>query len=388
MKFFHLSDLHIGKQLHGYNLLEDQKYMMEQILQAAEKEQPDALVLAGDIYDKSIPSGESVTLFDEFLTEFSVRFPDIAVLLISGNHDSAERIHYASRLLENQKIYIAGRILAERSENIMKKVTFQDAHGEVHFYLLPFIKPAHVSGLFAGEGEEEQAPHSYEEAVRRVIEAGEIDYTKRNVLVAHQFFTGKGVEVEKSDSEVITVGGQDNVDISCVKDFDYVALGHIHGKQSVGSLHIRYCGTPLKYSVSERNHEKSIAVVEMKEKGKLVQREIPFKPLRDVLQLEGTLEELTQGEDVREIGQNNYVSIIVTDEEEPYNVKGRLDAVYPYLLEWKLKNVKSMGEVADIEDEEELPDPINLFAKFFEEMNGKELSDEQKEVMQQIGGSL
>ena len=269
MIFFHLSDLHIGKQLHHYNLREDQEHILSEVIARAEELHPDAVLIAGDIYDKSVPSGEAVSLFDDFLTRLSAVRPAIPVLIIAGNHDSAQRLDYASRLLGSHQIYISGKA-PETEENHLRKVTLQDTYGEVDFYLLPFLKPGYVRGLWDGPVE------NYTDAVRAVLERETIDPNDRNVLLSHQFFVGNGEIPSTCDSEILSVGGIDSVDISAVQAFDYVALGHLHGAQKVGRESVRYCGTVLKYSVSEAGQEKALHLVELGEKGtQPVIRKIP-----------------------------------------------------------------------------------------------------------------
>ncbi len=269
MKFFHLSDLHIGKQLNHYNLKEDQIYILNQVVDKANELRPDAIVIAGDVYDKSVPSAEAVTVFDDFLTKISEIKPSIPVFIISGNHDSAERLDFASSILGRHNVFISG-LPPRNKDEYLKKITLNDEYGEVNFYLLPFLKPGYIRHIF-----EDGEIISYDDAVRKIIERENIDYTKRNVLVAHQFFTFKNIKPETCDSEItlISVGGLDNVDVSAVKNFDYVALGHIHGPQKIGYDHIRYGGTLLKYSVSERNHNKSLTVVNIRDKGKKAEME-------------------------------------------------------------------------------------------------------------------
>ena len=254
MKFFHLSDLHIGKQLHRYNLKEDQQVILKEVITYAKELRPDAIVIAGDIYDKSVPSAEAVNVFDEFLTDLSEITPEIPILIISGNHDSPDRLKYASEILKRHHIYLAGNV-PERPEEHIEKVTLHDAYGEVDFYLLPFMKPAYVKNIFV-----DGTPETYSDAVKEIIKREKIDYKdKRNVLVSHQFYVGEKAESpETCDSEVFSVGGIDNVDIGSVKEFDYVALGHLHGAQCIGKPEIRYCGTLLKYSVSESTQNKSL----------------------------------------------------------------------------------------------------------------------------------
>ena len=311
MKFFHLSDLHIGKQLHRYNLKEDQQVILKEVITYAKELRPDAIVIAGDIYDKSVPSAEAVNVFDEFLTDLSEITPEIPILIISGNHDSPDRLKYASEILKRHHIYLAGNV-PERPEEHIEKVTLHDAYGEVDFYLLPFMKPAYVKNIFV-----DGTPETYSDAVKEIIKREKIDYKdKRNVLVSHQFYVGEKAESpETCDSEVFSVGGIDNVDIGSVKEFDYVALGHLHGAQCIGKPEIRYCGTLLKYSVSESTQNKSLTVVTLKAKGEKPEIEnYPLHPLRDVRKKKGTLDEIIK--EAQETEKDDYISITLTDEIE------------------------------------------------------------------------
>lgn len=383
MIFFHLSDLHIGKQLHHYNLREDQEHILSEVIARAEELHPDAVLIAGDIYDKSVPSGEAVSLFDDFLTRLSAVRPAIPVLIIAGNHDSAQRLDYASRLLGSHQIYISGKA-PETEEDHLRKVTLQDAYGEVNFYLLPFLKPGYVRGLCGGE-----LPENYTAAVKAVLDREEIDFTQRNVLLSHQFYTGRdsgtGLEIslETCDSEVLSVGGIDNVDISVLRGFDYVALGHLHGAQKVGEEQIRYCGTLLKYSVSESNQEKTLHVVELGEKGTLpVLKKLPLHPLRDVRRIRGTLEEVIGS--ARSDQKNDYVSITLTDEIDPYKPKEQLEKVYSHILEIRMDNERTRRKLEFSDEEIRIEDPLSAFADFYREMQGRELSGEEQDVLQKV----
>ena len=323
MKFFHLSDLHIGKQLHRYNLKEDQQVILKEVITYAKELRPDAIVTAGDIYDKSVPSAEAVNVFDEFLTDLSEITPEIPILIISGNHDSPDRLKYASEILKRHHIYLAGNV-PERPEEHIEKVTLHDAYGEVDFYLLPFMKPAYVKNIFV-----DGTPETYSDAVKEIIKREKIDYKdKRNVLVSHQFYVGEKAESpETCDSEVFSVGGIDNVDIGSVKEFDYVALGHLHGAQCIGKPEIRYCGTLLKYSVSESTQNKSLTVVTLKAKGEKPEIEnYPLHPLRDVRKKKGTLDEIIK--EAQETEKDDYISITLTDEIDPYKPKEQLERIF------------------------------------------------------------
>lgn len=379
MKFFHLSDLHIGKQLHRYNLKEDQQVILKEVITYAKELRPDAIVIAGDIYDKSVPSAEAVNVFDEFLTDLSEITPEIPILIISGNHDSPDRLKYASEILKRHHIYLAGNV-PERPEEHIEKVTLHDAYGEVDFYLLPFMKPAYVRNIFVDE-----TPETYSDAVREIIKREKIDYKdKRNVLVSHQFYVGEKAESpETCDSEVFSVGGIDNVDIDAVKAFDYVALGHLHGAQSVGKRTIRYPGTLLKYSVSECNQEKTLTVVTIEKKGEEAGIEcLPLRPLRDVRKKKGRLEELLQ--DVKEEEKDDYVSITLTDEVDPYKPKEQLERVFSHILEIRVDNQRTRSRLSEMDEELVMKDPFSAFADFYKEMQGKVMDPEEEMIMTEI----
>lgn len=370
MKFFHLSDLHIGKQLHFYSLKEEQEAVLNEILSYAEEIKPKAIVIAGDVYDKSVPSAEAVAVFDGFIRKASKL--GLAVLLISGNHDSPERLEFASSLLEKEKLYIGG-IPPQREEDHIKKVVFKDEWGEVCFWLLPFLKPSYVRGLFGDEAV------SYTEAVEKVLERENIDFKARNVLVSHQFFTASGKEPVRSASETIYVGGSGNVDILAVKDFDYVAMGHIHKGQSIGEERFRYCGTPLKYSVSESGDEKSLTVVTLGEKGEEpVIEKLPLHPLRDVRCFKGKLAEIL------ELGCEDYVSVTLTDEKLPYQPREQLNRIFPNLLEIKIENTRTKMQLKELKEPESMDDPFKMFGKFYQEIHGMEWTEKEKDILLEI----
>lgn len=376
MRFFHLSDLHIGKHLHYYNLKEDQIAILSQVVEAAKTYRPDAVVIAGDIYDKSVPSAEAVTIFNEFLTELSGITPSIPILMISGNHDSAERLEYASRILGRNQIYIAG-IPPRTREEYLRKVVLEDSYGRVCFYLLPFVKPGYVRNAVEEEVE------NYEDAITQLLAREKIDPSMRNVLVSHQFYTSGGKEPVRSDSEMISVGGLDNVEIQTADMFDYIALGHIHRAQKIGSEKARYCGTLLKYSVSESRDEKALQMVELKEKGSLPEiTRIPLQPLRDVRKIQGTLEEIL--ERAPKENREDYVSVTLTDEVEPYQPREQLEEVYPRLLEVRLQNSAAGNLLEEPEETVDITNPANAFADFFREMQGREMTEEEQKIMDGI----
>ena len=374
MRFFHLSDLHIGKQLHHYSLKEDQEHILGEIIEYAGKLHPDAVVIAGDIYDKPVPSAEAVTLFDDFLTRLAKIRPLIPVMIISGNHDSADRLRYAAGILKEEKIYLAGSVPQKEEEHI-EKVTLKDEWGEVNFFLLPFLKPAYVRRLF-----EENPPETYSDAVNRLIKRENINFKdERNVLVSHQFYMGSHLP-ETCDSETISVGGIDQIDITGVEPFDYVALGHLHGKQKVKDEHIRYCGTPLKYSVSEASHTKALTVVTLGEKRKSVKiEEYPLHPLRDVCKITGKLKEILK----EERSPEDYVSITLTDETDPYHPKEQLETVFSKILEVRIDNTRTRTKWMEAE-ELVLKTPEENFADFFEKMQGRTMDPEEETLILQI----
>ena len=379
MKFFHLSDLHIGKQLHRYNLKEDQQVILKEVITYAKELRPDAIVIAGDIYDKSVPSAEAVNVFDEFLTDLSEITPEIPILIISGNHDSPDRLKYASEILKRHHIYLAGNV-PERPEEHIEKVTLHDAYGEVDFYLLPFMKPAYVKNIFV-----DGTPETYSDAVKEIIKREKIDYKdKRNVLVSHQFYVGEKAESpETCDSEVFSVGGIDNVDIGSVKEFDYVALGHLHGAQCIGKPEIRYCGTLLKYSISESTQNKSLTVVTLKAKGEKPEIEnYPLHPLRDVRKKKGTLDEIIK--EAQETEKDDYISITLTDEIDPYKPKEQLERIFSHILEIRVDNQRTRTKLKEMDEELVMKDPFTSFAEFYKEMQGREMNGEEETIMKEI----
>ena len=370
MKLIHLSDLHLGKRLNEFSLGEDQEYILNQILQIVEAEQPDAVVIAGDVYDKAIPSVEAVSLFDEFLVRLAALHTHIFV--ISGNHDSPERIAFGSRLLEETGIHLSP-VYGGRVES----VTLEDAFGPVDFYLLPFVKPIHVRRFFP-----EDPTDTYTQALSTAVGHMNLDEHRRNVLVTHQFVTG----ASRSDSEEISVGGADNVDSAVFDAFDYVALGHIHSPQHCGSEKIRYCGTPLKYSFSEAKDTKSVTVAELKEKGNLVIRTVPLKPLRELVELRGTFEELTD----RHFYENttwtrDYVRLTLTDEEDIPDAVGKLRLVYRNLMKLDYDNARtrSNAEITGAQAQD-TRSPLELFASFYELQNNRPMTAEQLVFLEEL----
>ena len=369
MKLIHLSDLHLGKRVYDFNLLEDQAYILKEILKVIDTEEPDGVIIAGDIYDKSVPSTEAVELLDEFLVQLSRR--DLQVFLISGNHDSPERLAFASRLIASAGIHVSPVY-----HGVIEPIVLTDAYGPLNVYLLPFVKPAHVRRFFP-----DRKIESYQDALCAAIEALPIDWSGRNVLVTHQFVTG----AVRSDSEEISVGGTDNIDAAVFERFDYVALGHIHGPQNIGSERIRYCGTPLKYSFSEAEHVKSVTVTEIREKGSLSVRTVPLHPVRDLREIEGTYEELTYRPNYEGTNTEDYLHITLTDEEDIPDAIGKLRLIYPNLmsLDYNNSRTRSAGVLSD-PAEADRKSPLVLFEAFYKEQNGRSMSDEQKDFAREI----
>ena len=393
MKLFHLSDLHIGKLLCGYSLKENQERVLSRIVAYAQEEHPDAILICGDIYDKSAPSGEAYVMFDRFLEALSEIRPRIPVFIIAGNHDSPERLSYASAFLEKHSIYLSV-FPPVREDEYLKKITLEDEYGPVDFYLLPFLKPGWLRPLLP-----EESAFSYEEAVRFLLSREKIDPGRRNVILSHQFYTAGQSEPETCDSEVAVAmaGGLDRIDISVLDAFDYAALGHLHGSQKVGRMSARYCGTPYKYSVSEEHHHKAVTVVELGEKGEEPQlRFLPLSGLQDVRRLRGTLEEVLEAAESAapspSAGQpsvsgvcHDFVSVTITDEQEPYRIRERLEERYDHLLELRVDNARTRARMAESGTENDpAPEPMEAFRQFYETVNHTPLPEEGERIMKRL----
>jgi len=369
MKFIHLSDLHIGKRVHEISLIEDQKYILEQILRIIDEVQPDGVIIAGDVYDKAMPSEEAVHVLNTFICALADK--QIKTYLISGNHDSAQRLAFGAELIGTTGIHISPVYDGETV-----KFTQNDAYGRVNIYMLPFIKPAHVRKVFP-----DAEVSDYTDAVKAAIEHMDVNENERNIIITHQFVTG----ADRSDSEEISVGGSDNVDASVFDCFDYVALGHIHGPQKMTREAVRYCGTPLKYSFSEVNHKKSVTVVELGEKGRVTISTIPLKPLRDMRIIRGTYNEIAHKANYEHTNTDDYIQVVLTDEEDVPEAIGRLRVIYPNLMQLKYDNKRTrenqeIGSVQDVERKT----PMELFAEFYEKQNNQPMSAEQEAFMAEL----
>ena len=373
MRFIHLSDLHLGKRVNEFSMIEDQEYILKEILTIIKEEKPDGVIIAGDVYDKSIPSEDAMKLWDSFLISLAEK--KIPVYAISGNHDSAIRFADHGALVESTGIH-----LSPVYDGNVKKYTVNDSEGPVNIYLLPFIKPAVVRNIFPDEEIKD-----YTDACRVAVEKMDVNTAERNILVAHQFVTG----AERCDSEDIMVGGLDNVNASIFDDFDYVALGHIHGKQKIGRETLRYCGTPLKYSFSEKDHKKSVTIVEMGKKGAVTISEVPLVPKHDLREIRGTYEELTLKKNYEGTATDDYIHAVLTDEDDVPDAVGKLRVIYPNLmkLSYDNKRTASQQEITDVEDIEK-KSPLELFSEFFEKQNNQEMSDEQRKYVQECIESI
>ena len=369
MKLIHLSDLHLGKRVCEMSMLEDQEYILREILGIVEDTRPDALLISGDVYDKSVPSAEAVTVFDDFLCRLAAW--KLPVLIISGNHDSPERLSFGGRLMEGSGIHISPVY-----DGTVRPITLTDDFGEVHFWLLPFLKPVHVRQFFPEENIE-----SYTDACAAAVAHMPLNKEERNVILVHQFVTG----AETCGSEELSVGGTDNVDASVFADFDYVALGHIHRPQNGGSNKIRYCGTPLKYSLSEVDHLKSVTLVELGAKGELHLELIPLHPKRDRREIRGTFAQLTDVNYYKNTAAEDYLHIILTDEEDIPEAGGKLRAIYPNYLHISYDNTRTRtDQVVDCAENVQRKSKLELFDELYRLQNNQPMSDTQRAFLQEL----
>lgn len=369
MKIMHLSDLHIGKKVNEYSMLQDQIYILKEILRIIDNEKVETVIIAGDVYDRSLPPNEALELFDEFLYQLSSR--NVNVFVISGNHDSPERISYGGRMMTENKIF-----LSPVYDGNVKPISLNDDYGEVNFYLLPFIRPADIRRYFPDENIE-----NYTDAVKVAIDNMNVDFSERNILVTHQFVTG----AELSESEDIIVGGTDNVSGEVFDGFDYVALGHIHREQTVGKDNIRYCGTPLKYSFSEAKHIKSVTILDFRDKENIEYSKIPLTPLRDMREIRGTYDELTLKSNYENTNVDDYLHITLTDEEDIPDAIGKLRSIYPNIMKLDYDNLRTRGSgTVDAIENIESKSPFELFADLFKQQNNQDMSEEQEEIMRNL----
>ena len=407
MKFLHISDLHIGKRVNEFSMIEDQKYILRQIKKIALEKQVDAVMIAGDIYDKPVPSAEAVQLFDQFLTELA----DCGkkVFAVSGNHDSAERIAFGAQLMSSREVYVSPVY-----DGTMKCVTCQDAYGELCIWLLPFIRPAAVRHAWRNMAEEAgmenvirnmqtdsetmmedvggtkqdltqeddvETVETYQDALQYVVTHMPVDTSKRNILVAHQFVTG----ASRCESEEISVGGLDQIEAGVFDIFDYVALGHIHSPQHIGRETLRYCGTPLKYSFSEAEQQKSVVVMEIKEKGDVLIEKVPLKPLRDLRKIRGTYMELMSKDFYEGTDTGDYLQITLTDEEDVPDGMAKLRTVYPNLMQLVYDNSRTrQSRQVEVTERVEQKSEMELFEEFYEIQNNQPMSEEQQNFVKNL----
>lgn len=384
MRLIHLSDLHIGKRVNEFSMLEDQEYILKEILGIIDEEKPDGVIIAGDVYDKSVPGEEAVKLLDSFLTSLAKR--KLQVYMISGNHDSAAKLAFASKLIDLSGIHISpvydkSRFAGNESGKLAP-LELGDSDGfTVKIHMLPFVKPATVRAVFPEEADE---INDYTDACRVAIEHMEIDESETNILVAHQFVTG----AERSESEE-NVGGLDNVDVSVFEPFDYVALGHIHGPQKAGRETVRYCGTPLKYSLSEAKHTKSVTVIDIPENKKVDIRTVPLTPLHELREIKGTFDELMDKKTYEGEAVDDYLYIVLTDEEDVPDALGKLRTVYPNIMKLRYDNTRTRTEqVIDDGVVLEGKSMIELFDELYEKQNNQPMNDEQRAIMLDVIGTV
>lgn len=370
MKFLHLADLHLGKRVNGFSMLEDQAHILRQILAILDDEQPDGVLIAGDVYDKSVPSVEAVELLDGFLTELRTR--GVPVLLISGNHDSPERLAFGGRVMDSCGIHISPVY-----DGALAPVTLHDEFGPVHVWLLSFVKPAHMRRWFPDADIE-----SYTDAVAEAVAHMDIDTAARNVLVTHQFVTGGA----RSGSEELSVGGTDNVDSGVFAPFDYVALGHLHGAQHIGRETIRYAGSPLKYSFSEARQHKSVTVVTLGEKGDVQVRTVALTPLRELREIRGSYDELTARSFYEHTTyRSDYLHLILTDEQDVFDAMSRLRTIYPYLMTLDYDNARTRAAGGmSVPAETERRTPLELFEALYQRQNHRPMSEVQRAYIAQL----
>ena len=370
MKFIHLSDLHIGKRVNEYSMLEDQEYILNQIINIIDEQKPDGVIIAGDVYDKSVPSAEAVALFDDFLVKLSKR--NLEVFVISGNHDSPERIAFGGRLMEASRIY-----MSPVYDGGLSPVTLEDEYGKINIWMLPFVKPVHVRKF-----NEDAEISSYTDAMQVAIDNLDVNSNERNVMITHQFVTG----ADRTESEEISVGGTDNVDVSVFDVFDYTALGHIHRPQNCKSEKVRYSGTPLKYSFSESKDNKSVTIVELKEKGNLLVNTIPLVPMRDMVEIKGKYDEIMLRDFYKDTSyQEDYVHITLTDEDDIPDAIGKLRTVYHNLMKLDYDNLRTrnMNSIDGAENVEK-KSPYEHFSEFYEKQNNQPMNDNQSDFMKKL----
>lgn len=369
MRFLHLADLHLGKKVNEFSMIEDQKYIIKQILNIIDEKEVEAVLIAGDVYDKSVPSAEAVILLDDFLNNLAKR--QLKTFIISGNHDSPERVGFGADIMS-----LAGIYMAKPFSGAPEKVTLSDKSGKINIYMLPFIKPAIVKHFYK---DEEIA--TYEDAMELVMKNTKIDKRQRNILIAHQYVSG----ATRCDSENMPIGGIDEVAAKNFEGFDYVALGHLHGPQHIEKETIRYAGTPLKYSFSEINHKKSALIVDVKKKGDVEFEKIPLKPLHDMVEIKGLYDELTAKSFYENMDAKSYIHVTLTDEEDKPNAMELLRTIYPNIMKLDYDNKRTReNQVVNGVSEIENKSKHELFEEFFELQNNQKMNDKQRKIIDDL----
>lgn len=376
MKFLHLADLHLGKILQEQSLIEDQEYMLNQIIEIIEKENIDAVLISGDVYDRSVSPAEAVNLLDCFLKTL-IKEIKIKVFMIAGNHDSKDRLAFGSKIFEDEGLYIESKYNGD-----LRKVELQDEYGKLYIYMLPFVKPIEVKQFF-----EDDLENNYNVAINKIISKEKINVEERNIILVHQFVTAGMVEPERTESEVLSLGGIENVDVSNFNDFDYVAIGHVHRPQKIGRNTARYAGTMLKYSFSEINHNKTIPIIELKDKGDININLVQLNPLRDMREIKGPIEELIKQENYECGNTNDYIKAVITNEEPVYDAIGQIRRIYPNTLKLEIRNSKTISNVEEqninLENVKKKTE-LELFADFYKAQNNADLDEKRTEIIKNI----
>ena len=376
MKILHLADLHLGKILQEQSLIEDQEYMLKEIIEIIKNENIEAVLISGDVYDRSVPPAEAVNLLDNFL-KILIKELKIKVFIISGNHDSKDRLGFGSKIFEDEGLYIESKYNGN-----LRKVELEDSYGKINIYMLPFVKPIEVKDFF-----EDDLENNYNTAIHKIIEKEKINKDERNIIMVHQFVTAGTIEPERTESEILSLGGIENVDVSNFDDFDYVAIGHVHRPQQIGRKEARYAGTMLKYSFSEINHNKSVPIIDFKEKGNI---EISLKelvPLRDMREIKGPIEELLKKENYELGNVNDYIKAVITNEETVYDAIGQIRRIYPNTLKLEIRNSKTIngGQEQDLNLQKvKRKSELELFEDFYKSQNNVDLDEKQKEIIKDI----
>ena len=376
MKILHLADLHLGKILQEQSLIEDQEYMLKEIIEIIKNENVEIVLISGDVYDRSVPPAEAVNLLDNFL-KILIKELKIKVFIISGNHDSKDRLGFGSKIFEDEGLYIESKYNGN-----LRKVELEDSYGKLNIYMLPFVKPIEVKDFF-----EDDLENNYNTAIHKIIEKERINKEERNIIMIHQFVTAGTIEPERTESEILSLGGIEHVDVSNFDDFDYVAIGHVHRPQQIGRKEARYAGTMLKYSFSEINHNKSVPVIDFKEKGNIEINLKELVPLRDMREIKGPIEELLKKENYELGNVNDYIKAVITNEETIYDAIGQIRRIYPNTLKLEIRNSKTIngGQEQDLNLQKvKRKSELELFEDFYKSQNNVDLDEKQKEIIKDI----